>query len=98
MNGQSSPSPCGGDQTAPSSSGPPPPPCFAWSPSPVCTGEDFRLPGLRLRRLLTHGSRRLMDLFATTDRRDPLAVLHDVFGHTAFRGQQEAVVRHVTGG
>src|SRR5215475_8420247 len=39
-----------------------------------------------------------MDLFATTDRRDPLAVLHDVFGHTAFRGQQEAVVRHVAGG
>jgi ATP-dependent DNA helicase RecQ len=39
-----------------------------------------------------------MDLFATTDRRDPLAVLHDVFGHSAFRGQQEAVVRHVAGG
>ena len=39
-----------------------------------------------------------MDLFATTDRRDPAAVLHDVFGHREFRGQQEAVVRHVTGG
>jgi ATP-dependent DNA helicase RecQ len=33
-----------------------------------------------------------------TASRDPLAVLHDVFGHAAFRGQQEEVVRHVTGG
>jgi ATP-dependent DNA helicase RecQ len=30
--------------------------------------------------------------------RDPLVVLHDVFGHAAFRGQQEDVVRHVTAG
>jgi ATP-dependent DNA helicase RecQ len=30
--------------------------------------------------------------------RDPLDVLKHVFGHAAFRGQQEAVVRQVTGG
>ncbi|MGN8113176.1 DNA helicase RecQ [Labrys sp. 22185] len=30
--------------------------------------------------------------------RDPLAILNSVFGYAAFRGQQEAVVRHVTGG
>src|ERR1700754_3104011 len=30
--------------------------------------------------------------------KDPLAVLRDVFGHSAFRGEQEAVVRHVTEG
>ena len=30
--------------------------------------------------------------------RDPLAVLHETFGHASFRGQQEDVVRHVTGG
>ncbi|HTM77564.1 MAG TPA: RecQ family ATP-dependent DNA helicase, partial [Devosia sp.] len=30
--------------------------------------------------------------------RDPLAVLRDVFGHQSFRGQQEKVVRHVSGG
>lgn len=30
--------------------------------------------------------------------REPLDVLRDVFGHSQFRGQQEAVVRHVTGG
>jgi ATP-dependent DNA helicase RecQ len=29
---------------------------------------------------------------------DPLAVLHDVFGFGSFRGQQEAIVRCVTGG
>lgn len=29
---------------------------------------------------------------------DPADVLHRVFGHPGFRGQQEAVVRHVTGG
>jgi ATP-dependent DNA helicase RecQ len=37
-----------------------------------------------------------MDLLARP--REPLEVLHDVFGHAGFRGQQEAVVRHVTGG
>src|ERR1700755_2896931 len=31
-------------------------------------------------------------------RRDPLDVLRNVFGHQAFRGQQEAVIRHVTEG
>jgi len=31
-------------------------------------------------------------------RRDPLEVLRDVFGHKSFRGQQEDVVRHLTGG
>ncbi|MGD9738764.1 MAG: DNA helicase RecQ [Bauldia sp.] len=31
-------------------------------------------------------------------RPDPLDVLRDVFGHAAFRGEQEAVVRHVTAG
>ena len=30
--------------------------------------------------------------------RDPLQVLSEVFGHAAFRGQQEGVVRHVVGG
>ncbi|HEY9012295.1 MAG TPA: DNA helicase RecQ [Devosia sp.] len=30
--------------------------------------------------------------------REPLDVLREVFGHSCFRGQQEAVVRHVTGG
>ena len=30
--------------------------------------------------------------------RDPLEVLSSVFGHTAFRGQQEDVVRHVSSG
>ncbi len=30
--------------------------------------------------------------------KDPLAVLNDVFGYAAFRGEQEDVVRHVTGG
>lgn len=30
--------------------------------------------------------------------REPLDVLRDVFGHSQFRGQQEAVVRQVTGG
>ena len=30
--------------------------------------------------------------------KDPTAVLRDVFGHGAFRGQQEEVVRHVAGG
>lgn len=29
---------------------------------------------------------------------DPAAILHDVFGHAAFRGEQEAVVRHVVAG
>jgi len=39
------------------------------------------------------------DLFASsTSSRDPLAVLRQVFGHKGFRGQQEEVVRHVTGG
>ncbi|MBI4922695.1 MAG: DNA helicase RecQ [Devosia nanyangense] len=28
--------------------------------------------------------------------RDPADVLHEVFGHTSFRGEQEAVIRHVT--
>ena len=37
-----------------------------------------------------------MDLLAQP--REPLEVLHDVFGHASFRGQQEAVVRHVTAG
>ena len=36
--------------------------------------------------------------FATVTTRDPAAVLHDVFGHQRFRGQQEDVVRHVTDG
>ncbi|HEX4298364.1 MAG TPA: DNA helicase RecQ [Devosia sp.] len=31
-------------------------------------------------------------------RRDPADVLRDVFGHASFRGQQEAVIRHVTEG
>ncbi|CAM5769960.1 ATP-dependent DNA helicase RecQ [Labrys miyagiensis] len=30
--------------------------------------------------------------------KDPLAVLNDVFGYAAFRGEQEDVVRHVAGG
>src|SRR5690606_35611549 len=30
--------------------------------------------------------------------RDPLAVLHDVFGYDAFRGDQAAVVDHVVAG
>jgi ATP-dependent DNA helicase RecQ len=30
--------------------------------------------------------------------KNPIEVLRDVFGHAAFRGQQEEVVRHVTGG
>ncbi|MDO8359212.1 MAG: DNA helicase RecQ, partial [Devosia sp.] len=30
--------------------------------------------------------------------RDPADVLHEVFGHTSFRGEQEAVIRHVTQG
>jgi ATP-dependent DNA helicase RecQ len=30
--------------------------------------------------------------------RDPLEVLHSVFGHRAFRGRQEEAVRHVVGG
>ncbi len=30
--------------------------------------------------------------------REPLSILRDVFGHGAFRGEQEDVVRHVTGG
>jgi ATP-dependent DNA helicase RecQ len=30
--------------------------------------------------------------------KDPLAVLNDVFGYAAFRGEQEDVVRHVTDG
>jgi ATP-dependent DNA helicase RecQ len=34
----------------------------------------------------------------TPESADPADILHRVFGHTAFRGQQEAVVRHVTGG
>ena len=29
---------------------------------------------------------------------DPQSVLHDVFGFSAFRGQQEAIVRCVSGG
>ncbi len=33
-----------------------------------------------------------------TDYADPLSVLHRVFGHTGFRGQQEEVVRHALGG
>lgn len=37
-----------------------------------------------------------MDLLAGP--REPLDVLHEVFGHAGFRGQQEAVVRHVTAG
>ena len=31
-------------------------------------------------------------------RPDPLDILRDVFGHAAFRGEQEAVVRHVMAG
>ncbi len=30
--------------------------------------------------------------------REPLSILHDVFGHSEFRGRQEDVVRHVTAG
>ena len=30
--------------------------------------------------------------------REPLAILHEVFGYTAFRGQQQAIVDHVTAG
>ena len=37
------------------------------------------------------------DLFAPHNR-DPLEVLSTVFGHGAFRGQQEEVIRHVTAG
>ena len=36
--------------------------------------------------------------FAFTAGRDPAEVLHAVFGHASFRGQQEDVVRHVTEG
>ncbi len=32
------------------------------------------------------------------DARDPADVLREVFGHAAFRGEQEAVIRHVTEG
>ena len=39
----------------------------------------------------------MTNLFAHAAK-DPQAVLHDVFGHAAFRGPQEDVVRHVTGG
>lgn len=40
-----------------------------------------------------------MSLFdPTPSRPDPLEVLSSVFGHDRFRGQQEAVVRHVTAG
>ena len=30
--------------------------------------------------------------------REPLDVLHEVFGHVGFRGQQQAVVEHVVAG
>src|SRR4051812_48011132 len=30
--------------------------------------------------------------------KDPADVLRDVFGHAAFRGEQEQVIRHVTSG
>src|SRR5258705_11521963 len=31
-------------------------------------------------------------------RRAPAVVLHDVFGHAQFKGQQEEVIRHITEG
>jgi len=37
-------------------------------------------------------------MLASAPLKDPAEVLRDVFGHAAFRGQQEDVVRHVTGG
>jgi len=37
-------------------------------------------------------------MLASAPFKDPAEVLRDVFGHAAFRGQQEDVVRHVTGG
>ena len=38
------------------------------------------------------------DAADATDATDALAVLHEVFGYAAFRGQQQAVVDHVAGG
>ena len=37
-------------------------------------------------------------MLASAPLKDPADVLREVFGHAAFRGQQEDVVRHVTGG
>ena len=37
-------------------------------------------------------------MLASAPLKDPAEVLRDVFGHAAFRGQQEDVVRHVTSG
>ena len=37
-------------------------------------------------------------MLASAPFKDPAEVLRDVFGHAAFRGQQEDVVRHVTSG
>lgn len=39
-----------------------------------------------------------MTAIAPAARTEPLDILRDVFGYAAFRGQQEDVVRHVTGG
>jgi ATP-dependent DNA helicase RecQ len=40
----------------------------------------------------------MLESLFDTPPRDPAEILHTVFGHKAFRGQQEDVVRHVTGG
>ncbi|KFL25670.1 ATP-dependent DNA helicase RecQ [Devosia sp. 17-2-E-8] len=39
-----------------------------------------------------------LPMLASAPLKDPAEVLRDVFGHAAFRGQQEDVVRHVTSG
>jgi len=40
----------------------------------------------------------MLESLFDTPPRDPADILRTVFGHNAFRGQQEDVVRHVTGG
>jgi ATP-dependent DNA helicase RecQ len=40
----------------------------------------------------------MLESFAKPQLRDPAEILRSVFGHAAFRGQQEEVVRHLTGG
>jgi ATP-dependent DNA helicase RecQ len=40
----------------------------------------------------------MLESLFDTPPRDPTEILHTVFGHKAFRGQQEDVVRHVTDG
>ena len=40
----------------------------------------------------------MLESLFTPRPRDPAEILRSVFGHSAFRGQQEEVVRHLTGG